>query len=76
MEIIDLARRLDLLEPAEIAYKDCCSILATQPSTRARPEILDALEREIKVESLISETLSQGETITLRHEASGELVTT
>jgi len=76
VEIIDLARRLDLLEPAEVAYKDCCSILATEPSTRARPEILDALERQIEIENLISETLSQGETITLRREASGELVTT
>lgn len=69
-EIIDLARKLGLYELSIQPYKDCCSIIARGPATRAKLERIAEIEGEINLAKLVEETL--GEVVTYRYFPQGE----
>lgn len=56
-EIIALANRIGTYEISIKPYKDCCSIIARHPETRARPEVVKELEEKIGMDSLVDKSL-------------------
>lgn len=58
-EIIDLGIELDFDALANQPYKDCCSIIARHPSTRAKPEILESIEARIEIEDIVERSLDE-----------------
>ncbi len=61
-EIIDLGKSLGLHEIANEPYKDCCSIIAQHPATRANMDYVREIEQQIGIEDLIEESLSEAVT--------------
>jgi thiamine biosynthesis protein ThiI len=61
-EIIDLGKALDFDEIANEGYKDCCSIIAQHPATRANLDIVRKIEADIKVDELIDISLDESTT--------------
>jgi thiamine biosynthesis protein ThiI len=60
-EIIDLGILLGFDPLANLPYKDCCSIIARHPTTRAHPDILQDLEEQIGMEGVVERTLTEVE---------------
>ncbi len=58
-EIIDLGIELGFDEIANRRYKDCCSIIARHPATRANLGLVRAIEEEIGVEDLVEASLAE-----------------
>jgi thiamine biosynthesis protein ThiI len=58
-EIIDLGIELDLDETANRTYKDCCSIVARHPATKAKLDQVAEIEAAVKLDSLIEASLSE-----------------
>ena len=56
-EIIDLARRIGTYDISIRPYKDCCSIIAPHPKTKATPERVIKIEERINMERIIGKTL-------------------
>lgn len=69
-EIIDLGIELDLDETANRAYKDCCSIVARHPSTRAKLDQVREIEASIGLDSLIDASLAERVTYVPEREGS------
>jgi thiamine biosynthesis protein ThiI len=58
-EIIDLGIELDLNDTANLPYKDCCSIIAKHPATRARLDQIEQIESSVHFDSLIDASLAE-----------------
>lgn len=58
-EIIDLAIELGFDEIANRDYKDCCSIIAQHPATRANLDKVRSIERDIGIDKLIERSLAE-----------------
>ncbi len=56
-EIIHLARRIGTYDTSIMPYKDCCSIIAPHPKTKAKPERVIKIEERINMERIIRKTL-------------------
>ncbi|GJM16964.1 MAG: tRNA 4-thiouridine(8) synthase ThiI [Thermodesulfobacteriota bacterium] len=56
-EIIDLAKDISTYELSIEKYKDCCSIISSNPRTKANTRQIEALEKSMDIESLIVQTL-------------------
>lgn len=56
-EIIALAKKIGTYELSIKPYKDCCSIIARHPETRARVEKVEELEEKIDISTVISRSL-------------------
>lgn len=56
-EIIDLAKQIDTYEVSIEPYKDCCSIVSSNPRTKANSRQVKILEQAMDVEKLIHQTL-------------------
>lgn len=56
-EIISLAKKIGTYELSIKPYKDCCSIIARHPETRARVEKVEELEKVIDMESVVNRSL-------------------
>ncbi|MGC8832384.1 MAG: tRNA uracil 4-sulfurtransferase ThiI, partial [Thermoproteota archaeon] len=56
-EIIALAKKIGTYELSIKPYKDCCSIIARHPETRARVEKVEELEKKIDMDSVVSRSL-------------------
>ncbi len=52
-ELIDLVRRIGMWDAATTAYKDCCSLIARNPSTQAALEKVEALEEGLAIGTLV-----------------------
>ena len=63
-EIIDDARRIGTYEISIKNYPDVCSIRARNPSTSAKPEIIERLYRECKLDSIITKSLKKSLVLT------------
>ncbi|MGA9532988.1 MAG: tRNA uracil 4-sulfurtransferase ThiI [Anaerolineales bacterium] len=61
-EIIDLGKRLDFDEIANESYKDCCSIIAQHPATRANLKLVRQIEEDIGVDELVDASLDESVT--------------
>lgn len=64
-EIIALAREIGTYPISIRSYKDCCSLIAPNPATKANIEKVEKLEKELDLERLIDDSLNMGEIITL-----------
>ncbi len=62
-EIIAWAERLRFYEVAKRPYKDCCAIISKNPATRARREVIEAIEARIQLPALLERTRQEVETI-------------
>jgi thiamine biosynthesis protein ThiI len=58
-EIIDLGIELGLDEAANLAYKDCCSIVARHPATRAKLNQIEAIESAVRIKALVESSLAE-----------------
>lgn len=56
-EIIKTAERIGTYQISIKPYKDCCSIIATNPKTKVKLPIVMMIEEEIGMEKLVEETL-------------------
>lgn len=56
-EIIDLAKEIDTYEISIENYKDCCSIVSSNPRTKANSRQVQILEEAMDIENLIEQTL-------------------
>ncbi len=65
VEIVDLAKMIGLYELSIEPYKDCCSIIAKHPATRANKRMIEMLEADIRAEDLLEDALAEVETIEL-----------
>lgn len=57
-ETINLVRQIGLEAVVNKPYKDCCSLIATHPATRADLAKIAKIETEIKIETIIKEIAS------------------
>jgi thiamine biosynthesis protein ThiI len=58
-EIIRLAKRIDVFSLAIEDYRDCCSIIARNPSTRANMGLVQRIESHLDLPALIKEALAE-----------------
>ncbi len=65
VEIVDLAKRIGMYDIAIGTYKDCCSMIARHPATRANQRMISMLEADISVDELLERVLGDVETIEL-----------
>ncbi len=56
-EIVDYAKKMGTYELSIEPYKDCCSIVSANPRTRARRDRILEIERIMKTQEVIEETL-------------------
>ena len=63
VEIVNLVAAIGLEETAAAAYKDCCSIIARHPATRANLAKLHAIEERIDVERVVEEIVESIEVV-------------
>ncbi len=62
-EIIAWAERLKFYDLAKQPYKDCCSIISRNPATRARLEVVEAIEQRAGLDAVLEASLAEVETI-------------
>lgn len=56
-EIVDLAKLVGTYEESILSYKDCCSIVSSNPRTKANKRHLKELEERIDMDNLVEKTL-------------------
>jgi len=56
-EIVDLAKKIETYELSIENYKDCCSIVSSNPRTKANTKQILALEERMDMEEVIEKTL-------------------
>jgi thiamine biosynthesis protein ThiI len=62
-EIVDYAKKMGTYGLSIEPYKDCCSIVSANPRTRARVDRVLEIEKNMKIQEVIEETL---ELVTMR----------
>ncbi|MEM2929276.1 MAG: tRNA uracil 4-sulfurtransferase ThiI [Thermoproteota archaeon] len=62
-EIVNMAKKIGTYELSIKPYKDCCSIIAKHPETKAKLEAVEKLEKQIDIDSIV------GRSIELSHKA-------
>jgi thiamine biosynthesis protein ThiI len=62
IEIVDQCKKIRMYDISIQTYKDCCSIIARHPATRANLRMIEMLEAEIRVETLVDDVLEEVET--------------
>ena len=65
-EIVALAKKIGTLDMSLRPYKDCCSIIARHPETRAKLGVIEELERKMEVEKLVDECLAEATCVDYR----------
>ncbi|MBO3753952.1 MAG: tRNA 4-thiouridine(8) synthase ThiI [Candidatus Brockarchaeota archaeon] len=56
-EIVNMAKKIGTYELSIKPYRDCCSIIARHPATRAKPEVVEKLERQVDIDSVVSRSI-------------------
>ncbi len=59
IEIISMASRIGTYDISIKSYPDVCSIRARNPSTSARPDVIDRLYKKCKLDSVITKSISR-----------------
>lgn len=63
-EVIDIAKEIDTFETSILPYEDCCTVfVAKHPETRPRLERIRASEKNIDIDALLEECMSDIEII-------------
>ncbi|MGQ9463544.1 MAG: tRNA uracil 4-sulfurtransferase ThiI [Candidatus Fervidibacter sp.] len=71
-EIVTLARKIGTYELSIQPYKDCCSLIARHPETRAKLEVVLKAEGSLPTEQLIARSLSEMTVVTVGDQKVGE----
>jgi thiamine biosynthesis protein ThiI len=66
VEVVDLVRGIGLEEAAAAPYKDCCSIIARHPATRAHLDRVQEIEERIDIERIVEEMAATVERVPAR----------
>lgn len=74
-EIVGLARQIGTYGHSIRPYKDCCSILARHPETKARLRFVREAERRLDMEAILRDTLDGVEVLTVENGAEGASAT-
>lgn len=72
-EIVDLAKSLGTYELSIKPYKDCCSILARHPETKAKLEVIEQLEKDMGIDDVVNRTLSEVVTLEVSEDGLREM---
>lgn len=64
-EIVELSKVIGAYETSIEPYKDCCSIIVAHPKTKAKPEVVRAIEKKLDIESVLEQTLARVTTLEL-----------
>ncbi|MFQ5951725.1 MAG: tRNA uracil 4-sulfurtransferase ThiI, partial [Candidatus Geothermarchaeales archaeon] len=70
-ETVGLARQIGTYEHSIRPYKDCCSILARHPETRARLRFVRQAERRLDREHILRDTMDGIQVLTLKPDGQG-----
>ncbi len=62
-EIVDMGKKIGTYPISVKPYKDCCSIVAKKPSTRADIRTVEKVEKEIDVEKLVDMAMDMSESV-------------
>lgn len=63
-EIVKLARQIGTFEISVHPYKDCCSLFVSKhPATKARLEIVEAIEKKLNLDDAVRESLEETQMI-------------
>lgn len=66
LEIVELAQRIGTFDVSSRRYQDCCVLFEPRsPTTRARPQDVDAAESQLDVDGLVGKALAGLETVEL-----------
>lgn len=65
-EVVELARKIGTYELSLKPYKDCCSIIARHPETRAKLQLIEELERRMEVDKLVDDCLAEATCVSYR----------
>jgi thiamine biosynthesis protein ThiI len=65
VEIVDLSKQIGMYDISIRGYKDCCSIIAKHPATRANKRMIEVLEVEVDIDRLIDEVMEEVESFDL-----------
>lgn len=71
-EIVALARKIGTYELSIQPYKDCCSLIARHPETRAKLKVVLKAENILPTEQLIARSLSEMTVVTVGDQKIGE----
>lgn len=71
-EIVDLAKSLGTYELSIKPYKDCCSILARHPETKAKLETIERLEKHLDMDDIVDRTLREVVTVDVAEDRNKE----
>jgi len=63
VEIVHKTRAIGIYDIAIKDYKDCCSLIAKHPATRANRRMISVIEAEIGVDELLEEVLCEVTTV-------------
>ena len=58
-DIIKISKKIDTYELSLYEYKDCCSLVSQQPTTRPKLEIVKAIENEINMQNIVQMTINE-----------------
>lgn len=70
-DIINLVKQLGLESATNLPYKDCCSLISTHPATKANPDKIAKLEKQLKIEVIIRNIVNHVVTFTLKNSSAG-----
>jgi len=66
-EIVNLAKQIGTFEVSTQPYKDCCSLfIAKHPATKAKPEIIESIEKRLNLNEAIRESVEKTKTIEIK----------
>lgn len=61
-DIIKTAKKIGTYELSIMPYSDCCSFLIDKhPETRAKPEVIEGVEKNLKIQELVGKALEEAE---------------
>lgn len=66
-EIVNIAKKIGTYEASIEEYKDCCSIIARHPETKASVDHVKKLEKEIELENVVNASLDKMEKIEINY---------
>jgi len=63
-EVIEQAKKIGTYDLSLKPYKDCCSIIAKHPETKAKIEVVERLETEMDIGKVAEECVAQATSVT------------
>jgi thiamine biosynthesis protein ThiI len=65
-EIVNIAKKIGTYELSIKPYKDCCSIIAKHPETKAKLKVVEKLEKQIDIDSVVRRSIELSSRVSLK----------